>query len=207
MLPQIRSAETALIATLKGATAALDAAAGTELDAALNDLKRAADGARARLDAASDRARGLLLTLAREYGAAAAQLPADLSGLAVPSNPSDPTVPEVPAETGAAATAPGVAQDATGAGTGPAPAVEAQSAVSEAVSAEVKAIAAGQGWTETVTTLPLPDRTRQLVEALKENPAPVPTLEEVEARINARHQEKPKPAPSSNGRAPRKRRS
>jgi hypothetical protein len=206
MLQQIRSAETALIATLKGATAALDAAAGTELDAALNDLKRAADGAKARLDAAADKARGLLLTLAREYGDAAARLPADLSGPAVPSNPSDPTVPEVPAADSAPATAPSIAQDATGAETDPAPASEAQSANSIDVSAEVKAVAAGEGWAVTEGTSPLPDRTRQLAEAMAQNPAPVPTLEQVEAQVNARHQEKPKPAPSSNGKAPRKRR-
>lgn len=124
MLHNVQTAEQSLIAVIRQATAELANVGGADLQAALDELQRAADEARARLDAGADRARGLLFTLAAGAGSIPARLTADL--FARPQQQGDEKTAGLPAADPAeAAQAPAVAQEASGPQTDPTPAPDA----------------------------------------------------------------------------------
>lgn len=93
-VPQIRSAEEQLLATLKQATLALDAVGTSELATALKDLERAAFEAKVRLSAAADKARSVVSSLSADASLIASTLQAELFGPAKPAETKP--VPQIP---------------------------------------------------------------------------------------------------------------
>lgn len=98
MLNATHSVAADLIATIKAATAAIDALAQQDLNAALNDLRQAATAARQRMNKAADDARMVVAFLSGDVRSIAEVLSTDLGAPAPILTPKPTPKPTPPAE-------------------------------------------------------------------------------------------------------------